>query len=510
MRRPIRTQILVPFTVTVVISVSVIAATAAWLAARQAENQTLRQIRSVASTLADSNLTFNAPVLRKMSGLSGAEFVALDENGAVVESTLHESDSKPIDWTASPAISPDSTLADFPAIETGAEVGRCFVARVKASGGARVETLIVLYPEASWRHARWTAVWPPLLFGAVTVVAMAVISAWLAERFARRVDTVRSLLGDIAAGEFPEAQSAQAGTRDTVPEDELDDLVLSARQLATQLQELQQTIQQTERIRLLAQLAGGFAHQLRNAVTGARMAVQLHKQRCLGGREVEGNSDSDETLDVALRQLSLTEEQVRGLLSLSRKECPPSRQSPVSEVVSDITALVTPQCEHSRVQLTVESDCPPDVCTTDAGGLRTALLNILLNALDAAGTDGRICLTVSNLRSAAQHGTGIADCATNQSSGTSHAISVEVSDSGAGPPAELTSSLFDPFVTSKPEGVGLGLALAARSVEAFGGKINWYRRHGQTVFQVDVPVLVTEEESMEVREPFVVGGSNES
>ena len=68
--------------------------------------------------------------------------------------------------------------------------------------------------------------------------------------------------------------------------------------------------------RLLAQFAAGLAHQLRNALTGARMSVQLHARRYPAPAD-------DQTLSVALRQLAMTEEQVKGLLSLGRVESRP-------------------------------------------------------------------------------------------------------------------------------------------------------------------------------------------
>jgi nitrogen-specific signal transduction histidine kinase len=63
-----------------------------------------------------------------------------------------------------------------------------------------------------------------------------------------------------------------------------------------------------------------------------------------------------------------------------------------------------------------------------------------------------------------------------------------VEDSGPGPPAEVADRLFEPFVTSKPEGVGLGLAVARQVAEAHGGTIGWRREGDRTCFRIELPL----------------------
>jgi signal transduction histidine kinase len=284
---------------------------------------------------------------------------------------------------------------------------------------------------------------------------MAAISAWLAARIGQRVGTVQELLAAIADGRFPESPTAD----ESEPRDELDDLVASAGRLSDQLQELQQTIRDTERVRLLAQLAGGLAHQLRNAVTGARMAVQLHRKSC--------DQSEDESLDVALRQLELTEQHIRGLLSLSRREPTPAQPGDVDDIVREIEQLTDPQCRHTHVQLTVTASAVQGTMVTDAEALRGCLLNLALNAVEAAGADGRVEIVMNDKQ---------------------RGVTIEVRDSGDGPPADVCDSLFDPFVTSKPEGVGLGLALARKAIESLNGSLTWERRSDVTVFRITLPV----------------------
>src|SRR5260370_30990142 len=171
--------------------------------------------------------------------------------------------------------------------------------RMEPLRDAQVRALCVLYPEERWSQARWDAAFPPLAVGAGAGLLGSVVSGWLAQRFSRRIRLLQRQVAAIAAGDLREIAT-------NARQDEIQDLTPSVNSMSAQLRQMQGTIRQSERARLLAQLAGGLAHQLRNAVTGARMALQLHQRRC------EPLPD-DKSVSVALRQLPLTESQVLAL-----------------------------------------------------------------------------------------------------------------------------------------------------------------------------------------------------
>ncbi len=465
MRRSIQTQILLPFSATIVVAVTVIAVTSSWLAVGQAEQRTVAQLHGVADTLNRLSVPFTASVLAPMRGLSGADFIALDRSGRKSATTLTEVSQRSVerltDLLPLKSSSEDRSISDFPVVEV--QQTRYLADRVQVTGSAAVETLIVLLPEANWQKARRAALWPPLAVGAVTVIAVIAISATLARGFGRRIRTVQELLAAIAAGEPCRVEPPPT------PRDELDDLVASASHLASELERLQSTVQQTERVRLLGQLAGGLAHQLRNAVTGARLAVQLHQKRCGGttpDNVGERESTADESLAVALRQLSLTEDQIQRLLSLSRQESPTTAPGKLSDLINEIDRLIRPHADHARVELTVHSATETDADIADTERFRSAIMNLMLNAIDAAGSDGHVWLDIRTADSG---------------------FTVTVSDDGPGPPADVADVLFDPFVTSKPEGVGLGLALAKQVAQDLGGDLTWARNQGRTVFTFFLP-----------------------
>lgn len=455
MRWPIRNQIFVPFAVILLAAVVTTAVSAALVAARRTEQQVIGQLNRVIDSLGQSHFPFsqNQTVLEKMRALSGAEFVAFDGRGQVVGGTLSDSeqDLPPIDQLVGEGQrGPLTTLDELPTLVVdGESYFAAGIARENRLGGVR--TLLLLYPEASWRQARWEAAVPPLAVGSVTLGLLALAAMWIAQRFSRRLRLVEQHVASIANGDFCELPLQDR-------DDEIQELMGSVNRMSRQLQQLQTTIQRTERARLLGQLAGGLAHQLRNAVTGARLAVQLHQRRCPAGSD-------DESLSVVLRQLSLTEEQIKGLLSVGQTERPQPIPRPLATIIEDVMTLVRPNATHAETELTLRASGDESATVADSEGVRTAVLNLVLNAVEAA-PGGEVSVLVDS---------------------TSAGIVIEVVDDGPGPPAEIADNLFDVFVTGKPEGVGFGLALARKVAEERRGTLSWERGEGHTRFRLELP-----------------------
>jgi signal transduction histidine kinase len=298
--------------------------------------------------------------------------------------------------------------------------------------------LHILYPRSFLRQARWQAAYPPLVVGGVLLGVVVLLAVSLAERLTRPILALGHQLRQLVAGQF---QPLAVPSRN----DELSDLVRSVNFLGDQLDEMRRAIHRSERLTLLGQLSGGLAHQLRNSVAGARIAVQLHKRHC-------ARIDQD-SLAVALRQLTITESHLSRFLSAGQPNPPRLAECDLRQVVTDVAGLVAPAFSHRNVRLVLD-DCQQRLAIrADADQLGQLLLNLLINAMEAAAGGGgwvRVDL--------AREGPCVA---------------IRISDSGPGPAAAVVDRLFEPFVTGKPEGIGLGLAVARQIAEAHGGAIRF-------------------------------------
>jgi signal transduction histidine kinase len=453
MRWPLRYQILIPFAgvmLAVLVGASVLNA---YLAARGSAQQTVRQVRDVAHTLADAKFPLTDTVLRQTHGLSGAHFVLSSPNGTAIATSL------PIAVLAprTPSTTSWDRLDLGEPIEIDAE--RYFHAALflPQPGGLRDPAILhILYPERAWREARWQAAYPPLVIGAAALAVVALLALAIAARLSRPIVQLRRQVERIAHGDFEPLPLPMRN-------DELRDLVGSVNALAGQLDEMQRVIKRSERLALLGQLAGGLAHHLRNDVTGARIAVQLHGRRC---RQID-----QESLAVALRQLALTEEHLQRFLAAGRPQPPCRIDCDLRAIVDELVQLVMPACRHRKIELKI--DCPADWNTrlwADADQLRQLLLNLMLNAIDAAGPGGQVRVV---LETEAEQATA------------------RIYDSGPGPPPQVAERLFEPFATGKPEGVGLGLTVARQIAEAHGGQLR-FESDGGTCFRLTLPLAVPE------------------
>src|SRR5262249_19494338 len=207
------------------------------------------------------------------------------------------------------------------------------------------DTLYILYPERLWRDTVFEAIEPSLVFGGFLGVASVLLTVGAGRRITRRIQALERRTRQIADGDF---SPMPLPTTD----DEIRDLVQSINDMAQRLAQFQETMQRSERLRLLGQISGGLAHQLRNGVAGGRLALQLFAREYAGwaGKPVQPPPDT-EPLDVALRQLTLIASNLKRFLDLGGQQLTKREPCSLTALVGEAVALLQPQCRHAGIAL---------------------------------------------------------------------------------------------------------------------------------------------------------------
>lgn len=225
--------------------------------------------------------------------------------------------------------------------------------------------------------------------------------------------------------------------------------------IETVVQELQQReheVLRAEQLAAVGQLAAGVAHEIRNPLTSIKMLIQSG---------LEGSVRPDLTAKdcrVIEHEVRRMERSLQTFLDFARPPRPDRRPVEVSEVVRAVAELIRGRADKQRVAVRIEAPADPVTLTADRDQLQQVLVNLTLNALDAMPTGGLLTLAVR----------WRAD----------RRVEVEVSDTGAGIPKDILPRLFQPFVSGKDTGVGLGLVISKRIAEDHGGTVAAANRTG--------------------------------
>jgi signal transduction histidine kinase len=456
MRLSLRYRLLLPLTLLLLGDVAATAWAAAAVA-RVVERRLAAQQWAVARTLARSTFPLTEPVLKQMKGLSGAEFIFVPQSGSSgPKSTFPDAGlAPPADFpvAATPEEDEEHTLG--PPVDLDGTSYRCLRLQLRPPNPDTGANLYIFYPESLRRTAVREAVRPLLVLGGLGGAIAVSLAFAYGSRLVRRVRDLEARTRLIAAGDFQPMPIPSAN-------DELRDLCNSVNDMARRLAEFQDRLQQTERLRLLGQFSGGLAHQLRNAAAGAKLAVELF---------LTENATADaEPLRVALRQLARIEANLRQFLDIGKPPKGVREPCDLVKLIDQSIALLKPQCQHAGTILLWKPPLEAIFISGDATSLAHLFGNVIGNAVEAAGAGGTVEVCIRRVVS-------------SEGSGS---IVVEVVDTGPGPPPDIAERLFEPFVTGKDQGIGLGLAVAKQTVDGHGGSIAWSRHEGRTTFRIEM------------------------
>ncbi|MCX8062527.1 MAG: ATP-binding protein [Anaerolineales bacterium] len=229
---------------------------------------------------------------------------------------------------------------------------------------------------------------------------------------------------------------------------------------------------QLEQRAFLGEFMGVFAHEVLNPLNGISTGLQLLAAR-LG--EDSPHRDLISRMETDCNRLA---HQMEALKSLSKPYEPKQEPVNIGEIVSRLVERWRPRMARLKITPIVQIDDNVPKVLGDWRALEQVFMNLISNAMDAMSQEGGV-LSVRVKR--------------NYSETLRPQVEITVTDNGPGIPEEIRDRIFQPFVTTKPHGTGLGLPITKRIVTAHHGTIKVSSFPGGTVFHVYLPAIPEEE-----------------
>jgi two-component system, NtrC family, sensor histidine kinase HydH len=222
----------------------------------------------------------------------------------------------------------------------------------------------------------------------------------------------------------------------------------------------------------LGRLLGVIAHEIKNPLSTIKVNLRLVDEELQGGSV----GDIDQRLSRARRKLAVIDKEASRLeqildsfLRYADRTQPHLLAVDLNTVIDDIIDFYLPQAAVHSVTLRKVIHNEPLVCMIDAGMLKQAILNLLINAQQAIGGEGEVMVRTSENGQSAQ---------------------IQITDTGKGISADRLAHLFEPYQSSRPDGAGLGLATVKKIIDAHEGTIRVVSEPGKgTAFTINLPVV---------------------
>lgn len=233
---------------------------------------------------------------------------------------------------------------------------------------------------------------------------------------------------------------------------------------ATKAREVEQGVRRSERLAGLETLAAAIAHEIRNPLGAMGIHLQLLEESLPEGGAGE---KARRHLDVVLAETQRLNAIIESFIRFARPRPLEKARTPVEGILDSVLALVKPECDRQGVRVLREVADPVPALLVDGGQMQQALLNIVINALQAMPSGGALAL-----RAAVDP----------------PFVRIDVTDSGPGIPAEDAERVFDLYYTTKKTGLGLGLPIAQKIMSDHQGQLTVRSRPGETCFSLGIPL----------------------
>ncbi len=445
-------RIVVPFALIALIATSATAYVALLVTSRALRARVEAQILNAAALVSQSSFALNPAILGSVKAIAGADVITFSSDGRVEASTLGESDP-----ARRAALADVQATREALAGAEGAPILRhadcggapCDIAYRRVT--AQPRTVVAVVASTAELMAATQAVTRTILVAAVgSLLVMIVVSQVVARRLTAPIEDLDRFARDVSAGD-PHRLAPEG-------HDEVGRLGVAFNDMLGRLDQSQAALVRSEKLGVAGLVAARVAHDIRNPLSSIKMQTQLLRSRL--ARDGAGAADAgvrQEIISAVLRDISQVETVIIDLLELAKPGELNRQPVRLDALVRDVLQQLQPQLDHRRIVVDARfADALPAV-PLDAHRFTQALLNVVNNATDAMPTGGTLLVA-----------TRLAD--------EGRTIALDVCDDGVGIAPELLDRVFDPFVSTKRDGVGLGLLNARAVVEGHGGRIELVAR----------------------------------
>ncbi len=250
----------------------------------------------------------------------------------------------------------------------------------------------------------------------------------------------------------------------------------------TEIHHLREQVERMERLALLGELSAGIAHEIRNPLAGIKAAAQVLQ---------ENYSPDDvptQLIDRIVREVDKANRLLKEFFKFARPTPPKFAFYDIQMIIDSVYLLLAPRLKKRNIQFEEDAEDNIPQVYVDETQIEQVILNLFLNAIDAMPAGGTISVNVYQKKLTLLDSEKERYAVSNKN--LSYVL-VEVSDTGIGIPPEQLPRIFNPFFTTKPEGLGLGLSICSRLIEENRGKIDVVSTKGKgTTFIIALPSFV--------------------
>ncbi|MFQ5482871.1 MAG: nitrogen regulation protein NR(II), partial [Nitrospinaceae bacterium] len=224
----------------------------------------------------------------------------------------------------------------------------------------------------------------------------------------------------------------------------------------TEIRHMEEKVRQTEQLAIVGRFSAGLAHEIRNPLASLSGSIQVLRK----GLNLEG--DNQQLMEIVIKETQRLNHIVTDFLNFAQPKRKKSCLIDMTQLIQDVLLLLKNSNEfHASIDMELKAPHDHILIESDEEQIRQMVWNLCINGVQAMDGEGRLTLTLART-SGFRHG---------EFSTSRKGILLMVEDQGRGIPQDQIQQIFNPFYTTRDEGVGLGLATVKKIVERFGGYI---------------------------------------